>query len=640
MRSGHHRYALFILVALLAFSIAACGSDGPEGEGPPLEEIGRCADFTPERRALFGDIHAHTTLSLDANTQGTRLRPADAYRYARGEEVGLQPYDSAGNALRTAQLDRPLDFVAITDHAEFFGTLKGCLTEGSPIYERDECVSYRGSPVTSFYTFNILAGVDPSAVTQPEYCGVEGEDCHPLTREVWAEVRESAEEAYDRSEACEFTSFVAYEWTGSPGSANWHRNVIFRNHRVMDRPISYFDEPRPELLWPKLKSECIERGDGCDLIAIPHNMNLSAGTQLVGTRSDGSPLSEEDVRLQAEIEPLVEIYQHKGDSECLPGAPGGDDEFCSFEKLPYTTLGSANLGIESEPHASDYLRNILAKGLEIESRLGVNPYAFGIVASTDTHIGTPGGVSERDYAGHGGAGASARDELPVGLVDQVSFSPGGLAGVWAEENSREAIFEALRRKETFGTSGPRIPIRLFAGFDLPEDLCGDADRAAVGYERGVPMGGELIGESGRLRFAAWAGADEGEEVGLERLQIIKITRDGDEPNVTILEVVGDTTGTAQVDDECRPDPPNGGASELCGVIEDPDYDPAVPTLYYARVLQNPTCRWHAYACLEANVDCSRPPQLIPEGFEDCCDARYPRYDRERAWSSPIYLRPE
>lgn len=635
MRTADLHRALLLLSALF---FTACSSKDDEGEGPPLEELGRCADFTPERRALFGDIHAHTTLSLDANTQGTRLRPADAYRYARGEEVGIQPYDASGNPLRKVKIDRPLDFVAITDHAEFFGTLHGCLTEGSPLYELDECASYRTSPANAFYAFNILAALEPESVTQPEYCGVDGEICHPLTREVWREVQEAAEEAYDRSEACEFTSFVAYEWTGSPGSMNWHRNVIFRNHRVLDQPISYFDEPRPEVLWQKLKRECIERGDGCDLVSIPHNMNLSAGTQLVGTRSDGSPLTEEDAALQAEIEPLVEIYQHKGDSECLPGAPEAD-EFCGFEKLPYSTLGGANLGNESEPFASDYLRNILARGLEIESRYGVNPYAFGIVASTDTHIGTPGGVAEKGYAGHGGAGVSARDGLPEGLVDQVAFSPGGLAGVWAEENSREAIFEALRRKETFGTSGPRIPIRLFAGFDLPEDLCGEADRASIGYERGVPMGAELKSESGRLRIAAWAGADDQEEVGLERLQIIKITRNGAEPEVTILEVAGDTAGTAYVDDQCRPMPENGGANELCGVIEDPDFDPAVPTIYYARVLQNPTCRWHAYACLEANIDCGRPTSLIPEGYRDCCDTRYPRYDRERAWSSPVYLRP-
>lgn len=640
MRTGVYRQALFIVLIGVA---VGCSSDEEDVKGPPLEELGRCADFTPERRPLFGDIHAHTTLSLDANTQGTRLRPADAYRYARGEEVGIQPYDSSGKALRRVKIDRPLDFVAITDHAEFFGTLKGCLTEGSPIYERDECVSYRNSPTSSFYAFNILAALEPADVAQPEYCGIDGEECHPLTREVWQEVQEAAEEAYDRSEACEFTSFVAYEWTGSPGSANWHRNVIFRNHRVMDRPISYFDEPRPELLWRKLKSECIERGDGCDLIAIPHNTNLSAGSQLVGERSDGTPLSEEDALIQAEIEPLVEIYQHKGESECLPGAPGSEgDEFCTFEKLPYATLGGANLGNETQPHAADYLRNIFAKGLEMESRLGVNPYAFGIVASTDTHIGTPGGVSEKAYAGHGGAGVAARDDLPPGLVDQVAFSPGGLAGVWAEENSREAIFQAFRRKETFGTSGPRIPIRLFAGFDLPEGLCGEAERASIGYEQGVPMGGELIASSsGKLRLAAWASADEAEEVGLERLQIIKITRDGSDPRVTILEVAGDTTGAAYVDEDCRPVPERGGASELCGVIEDPDFDPSVPTLYYARVLQNPTCRWHTYQCLEANVVCDQPVlNPVPEGFEGCCDERYPKYDRERAWSSPVFLRPE
>lgn len=623
--------------------LVACGTETEEPELPP-EELGRCVDFDPLKRPLFGDAHVHTTISLDANTQGTRLRPIDAYRFALGEEVGIQPHDPEGNPMRTVRLRAPLDFVAVSDHAEFFGTIHGCLTPGSKIYDRDDCVTFREDPDKAFYRFNLLVSARPGDARYPAVCGKNAKHCKGPGDVIWREIREAAEAFYDREDTCRFTTFVAYEWSGAPGTRNWHRNVIFRNEHVLERPISYFDESRPEVLWRLLKEECIEAKGHCDVLAIPHNTNLSNGTMMTGIDSTGAPYTAAIAALQAELEPLIEIYQHKGDSECLPEL-GGPDEFCDFEKVPYVTLAGANLGSVSQPPEADFVRNILAEGMRIESEIDVNPFAFGIVAGTDTHLGTPGKVEEDGYPGHAGAGTPAREELPPGLVDDVYFSPGGLTAVWAEENSREAIFLAMRRKETFGTSGPRIPIRFFGAWDLPEGLCDDVDRVAKAYDAGVPMGGTLESSgASKPAFAVWASADPDSAVGLERLQIIKITVDGDSHEVEVFDVAGDTSGEATVDDACNPVPLEGGASELCGIFVDEDYDPTKKTLYYARALENPTCRWHTLACLAAGVDCE-DPETIGKGYEACCAPKSPNHPpvpreiRERAWTSPIWIAP-
>jgi hypothetical protein len=629
-----------LLVTLVL--LAACGSERPTGFPP--EELGRCADFDPLKRPLFGDTHVHTTISLDANTQGTRLGPADAYRFALGEEIGIQPHDAAGNAMRTVKLRSPLDFVAVSDHAEFFGTVRGCTDPGSSIYDRADCEMFRDSPDSSFLLLNFLLGNEPELAKYPGVCGTDGQLCRDLGDIVWREIQDAAEEAYDRDDTCNFTTFVAYEWSGSPDTQNWHRNVIFRNEHVLERPISYFDEPRPEELWRLLREDCIEGQERCDVLAIPHNSNLSNGTMMSGLDSTGTPYTEAIASLQALIEPIIEIYQHKGDSECLPEL-GGPDELCGFEKLPYSTLGGALFGFTNEPVPADYVRNILAEGVRLEGELGVNPFAFGIVASTDTHLATPGLVNEAAFPGHGGVGDPAREALPPGLVDDVTFSPGGLAGVWAEENSREAIFLAMRRKETFGTSGPRIPIRFFGAWALPDGLCDRVDRVAEAYEAGVPMGGTLEASGAEApSFAVWAAADPESEVGLERLQIVKITLEGDDTSVELFDVAGDDTGAATVDEQCRPVPATGGEAELCAVFTDPAFDPSKKTIYYARAVENPTCRWHARACLAAGVDCD-VPETITEGFEPCCDQAdppvpaYPREIRERAWTSPIWVEP-
>jgi hypothetical protein len=371
-------------------------------------------------------------------------------------------------------------------------------------------------------------------------------------------------------------------------------------------------------------------------------------------KRDGSPIDRAFAEQQAAMEPLIEVMQHKGDSECLPGTPTAD-ELCGFEKIPYDSLSTAALRIEVDPNPSDFIRDALGRGLGMLETLGVNPWRFGLVASTDTHLGTPGAVAETSYPGHGGAGAAARETLPSGLVDQVAFNPGGLVGVWAEENSRPSIFAALRRKETWGTSGPRITVRVFGGADLPADLCDTPDFAARAYATGVPMGGLLTDPSTRApRFFAIAQRDPGTgqprggggspsdadepSAALERLQLVKGSFVGGTFKTEVIDLA-----SADVDlpgaDPATCAPPPGGRDRLCATWTDPSFDRNAPAFWYVRVLERPTCRWSTRQCLAAGVDCARP-ETVTDGFEGCCDSRYPKTIRERAWTSPIWWEPQ
>ncbi|TNF35678.1 MAG: DUF3604 domain-containing protein [Deltaproteobacteria bacterium] len=596
-----------------------------------------CADRDPLRRALFGDLHVHTALSLDANLEGTRLRPLDAYRFAKGEEVGLPPYDAAGVAGRTLRLARPLDFAAVTDHAEFLGTVSACATPGSPPYDDAQCELIRDDPDTAFVAVNVYLAFEGEDVRYPELCGDDG--CRAAGEGAWEEIRAAAEAAQDPSEACTFTSFVGYEWSANPRTSNMHRNVIFADDRVPAWPTGYFDEPLPEGLWRALREGCLEAGTGCDALAIPHNSNLSTGRMFSGFDGAGRPIDAAYAEEQARIEPLVEITQHKGASECWPGSPVSD-EACGFERLPYNTLGGANLDVAAEPTAQDFVRDALVAGLGYADALGVNPWAFGVIGSTDTHLGTPGAVAEAGYPGHAGAGTAARDGLPPGLTDAVAFNPGGLMGVWAEENSRAAIFEAMKRKETWGTSGPRIQVRFFGGWDLPADLCDGFTLVETGYAQGVPMGGTLAAAPAAASapsFAVAAVADPaGDAARLDRVQIVKGWREGDTPKVAVYDVATTPTPGTVDEDTCATS--GGGSGELCAVWTDPAWEAGQRAFYYVRVLQTPTCRWSTLQCNAHGVDCD-VPATIGEGLEGCCDDRFERVVRERAWSSPIWYAP-
>ena len=638
------------LTLALGLTAAACGGD--EGTTQDTAEATdtvadadadagpvACLDRDPLRRPLFGDLHVHTALSLDANLQGTRLRPADAYRFAKGEEVGLPPYDAAGQAQRTLRLERPLDFAAVTDHAEFLGTVSACSTPGSGPYDSAECEMIREDPDIAFTAVNVYLAFEGEDVRYPDLCGDDGADCGPAGEGAWAEIREAAAAAQDASEDCVFTSFVGYEWSGNPRTSNLHRNVIFADERVPDWPVGYFDEPLPEGLWRSLRETCLDAATGCDALAIPHNSNLSTGRMFSGVDGAGQAIDAAFAEEQARIEPLVEITQHKGASECWPGSPVSD-EACGFERLPYNSLGGANLDASGEPKARDFVRDALIAGLGYADSLGVNPWAFGVIGSTDTHLGTPGAVSEVDYPGHAGAGVGARDEVPPGLTDAVAFNPGGLMGVWAEENSRAAIFAAMKRKETWGTSGPRMIVRFFGGWDYPAGLCDALDRVAQGYAGGVPMGGTLAappdGATGpSFTVAAMADAAEG-AARLAKIQIVKGWREGDQPRVAVYDVATSATEGTVDPDTCETS--GGGSGELCAVWTDPAWEAGQRAFYYVRVLQDPTCRWSTLQCHAHGVDCD-VPATIGEGLEGCCDDRFERVVQERAWSSPIWYSP-
>jgi hypothetical protein len=373
------------------------------------------------------------------------------------------------------------------------------------------------------------------------------------------------------------------------------------------------------------------------VLAIPHNSNVSGGLMFRDVRSDGAPLTRTDAERRARLERLLEVSQHKGDSECRGG---GSDELCGYEKLPYTRMEQmATPRMWQPPAQGSYAREALAEGLRLGRKLGANPFAFGLVAATDTHLATPGNVDEDRFVGHGAGTVSARLGVPP-LPDRIDFNPGGLAVLWAEENSRDALFEAMRRREAYGTSGPRIEVRFFAG-DYDAALCEARDFAAAGYARGVPMGGDLPARGTAPAFAVSALKDPGTLDGpgndLQRIQIVKLWLEGETPREAVFDVAGDAGGGAGVDPlTCNPTA--RGATKLCAVWRDPAFDPATPALWYARVVENPSCRWNAWACLAAQVDCSNPDG-VAEGLEPCCDPAVPKTIQERAWTSPIFYTP-
>ena len=376
---------------------------------------------------------------------------------------------------------------------------------------------------------------------------------------------------------------------------------------------------------------------GCDVLAIPHNPNLSNGHMfsLEYEGADGTRRSSAEIaKLRASMEPIVEMSQMKGDSECRNGmwnVLGATDELCDFEKMrPASTpdceagVGDGALGGRGCVSRRDYVRYALVEGLMEQERLGVNPFAFGFIAATDGHDAVPGAVEEW------------RQDLPLGTVRPESGrNLGGLAAVWAEENSREAIFDALRRRETYGTSGPRMSVRFFGGYDLPEGLCGDPGLVAKGYARGVPMGGE-IGASPRRwfrkgaapRFVVSAMADPGTAAHpgglLQRAQIVKAwADDAGRIHQQVIDVAGGPNDASVDAATCAPR--GEGAKALCGEWTDPDFDPSRAAIYYARVVENPSCRQSGWACVDGP---NRPAW---------CDApTTAKTIQERAWTSPIW----
>ena len=659
-------------LALLALAlIAACGDSSDDRApstptptpGAPAgapwqrtEERAACDDYDPLRQPFFGDLHVHTRYSADASIYGTKAEPRDAYDFARGGTIMFS--DALEQPTRPVRLERPLDFTAVTDHAEFFGEVDVCTRPDSPVYDIRMCRILRQYEAPDRQFGTIVQWLFPAGVDNPPpslaFCSTPGIDCDDAAASVWQEMQAAAEAAYDRTSACRFTSFIGYEHTPSRGGRHQHRNVIFRNHHVP--PIAYSQLETaaggvPQGLWTAIEDNCLDAGTGCEAVIIPHNPNLSDGLQFF------TPADAAEAQRRQDREPLAEIFQIKGGSECrydrLAGrGVGTADELCTFEQI----YDSAEVPGQRPPTVDEYparnlVRNTVADGLQLEETLGVNPFRFGFVASTDTHDAAPGNTEERGWEGAQGNN-DATPELQI--KSNRTNNPGGLAVAWAEENSRDALFTALRRRETYATSGTRPVLRFFAGA-LADVACGAPDFVARAYQTGTPMGGELGAVRGAAspRFAVLALKDPGtaEHPGtdLQRVQIVKAWLDGGEPRERVYDVAGDAANGADVDPAtCTPRGP--GAAELCAVWEDPEFDPDQRALYYARLVENPSCRWSTFVCKAAGVDplspeCSSQAAAGDPAFADCClaeseDPFFSPLVQERAWSSPVWYRQE
>jgi len=703
------------VVAALALT-AVTASAQPVQDWVRTETRDDCTGYSALRSPFFGDTHVHTAYSADAVLARTRNDPYDAYNFALGGTVGLPPYDAMDVALRTATIERPLDFTAITDHAEGFGEARICLNAGYAGYNDPLCSDIRATFLNEYHPTNPLpdpfitffqALTFPNAVRFAGVCGPDPyPDCYAEAGLVWQDTQDAAEAYYDRTAACSFTSFVAYEWSGQTSGNNLHRNIIFRNAEVPALPISYYEKWKAEDMRAELKTQCLDAPGNCDVLAIPHNSNMATDKMFHNRMTTNEALTPEWAELRASLERVMEISQVKGDSECRDGVIGTTDELCNFENNTTASITSGKLENDSDFSQYAYARGGLKRGLLLEKALGINPFALGFVGATDTHNGVPGAVSEVDYGRIGQTGVA--DSSPAFILSdatqpsKVELNPGGLSVLWAEENSRDSLFAAMRRRETYSTSGTRPIVRVFGG-RTPSDLCNNvATLVERGYDTGVPMGGDIGPELGKNspRFAVYAQKDPGGlSTPLQRAQVIKgwANKDG-ETFEEVYDVAGNPDNGASVDtDTCTPT--GTGSDTLCAVWEDPDFDPTQNAFYYVRVVENPVCRWHKRLCndlktcsvqlLSCSLDPTRTcttnaeceafdvgstctvvypavcvtdsdcevlgagacgatpavdcdvPSSVPPAAAECCDtAGNPWTIQERAVASPIYYHPD
>ncbi len=658
---------------VFSFLLAACGNESPPdpnqrpaGFADPLFPtdhtiVDRSVNQAPnpERNAYFGDLHVHTTYSFDAYAFGTLATPYDAYRFARGESIK----HPAGYDM---QLKEPLDFYGVTDHAMFMGVAPVAADTSSDFsrYPFTEVLHDLNAPdnmdrwslprrTGSFA--GLIAGLVPGIASGE----IDPEETLTITRRAWADTINAADMYNDPGR---FTTFVAYEYTtSSDDRGNLHRNVVFKSSdRVPEVPFSRMHSNNPEDLWNWMDTL---RDAGVESMAIPHNSNGSNGQMFKLVDFSGAPIDEEYAMQRMRNEPLVEITQIKGTSETHP-ALSTTDEWANFELMEFRV--ATNLA--SQPEGS-YVRDALRRGLTLEAQGITNPYAFGVIGSSDTHTAAAQN-DESNFSSKLGvlsADAQLRGSVPFSVIDGLIFKTAapnvmtevdgetflggagptygasGLAAVWAEENTREAIYAAFRRKETFATSGPRMRLRFFAGYGFPDDLMDMSDGVARAYATGVTMGADLSPEQsnpetkGAPRFAIWAQADA-DSAPLQRLQIIKgwIDTTGD-THEAVFDVA--CAGGVQVDAAGGRCPDNGasvdlsdcsmrantGDAELRALWSDPNFNASERAFYYARVLENPTCRWSTWDAIRAGTE--------------------PRSDlaatlQERAWSSPIQYIPQ
>jgi len=604
-----------------------------------------------EKNLYWGELHLHTAESFDSTMMGNKLGIEDAYRFAKGE-----PLIGAGG--ETMQLSRPLDFLAITDHAESFGIRAHCNVPNLSLLERAACwVMNQDNPIFLGIIVEGARGTAdpgdpalPAGVYQPKSRKVPGVDrfpsckwgggtverCYDNVSKDWARYVRLADAYYEPGE---LTTLIGYEYSpGMPDQGKHHRNVIFRSNVVPERSISSIDAPNAIELWKGLESNC-DKADGCDFLTIPHNSNKAWGLTYSRYTYDGQPYGEDDWRLRKRREPLAEIFQNKGASECALGV-GATDEECGFAQVLDPCLPGELAGCAFQ---TSFVRQGLKVGIELERELGFNPLQNGVIAATDNHNANPGAVEEWNHRGSVGTisspavrrlSGSGRGDKPYQSLLKFNSS-GGLAAVWAPENTREAIFDALARRETYATSGPRIALRFYAGWGIDEALIDDPGVVQHLEATAVSMGSVLATgqQPDSPEFLVWAIRDP-LDAPLQRVQMVKgWIDDAGQTHEKVVDIacadglqVDPTTGRcpdngASVDLTTCQYSAGSGATELKTLWRDPDYDPNQSAFYYVRVLMNPTCRWSSFDAIRLG----REP-----------DPRVPATIQERAWSSPIW----
>lgn len=580
------------------------------------------------REVLWGDTHVHSNLSLDANISGNRgLTPTDAYRFASGKMI------TANNGMK-ARLRRPLDFLLVSDHAEYIGVMAGLNSKDPLLLENATARRWEAA----------LSVGDYSPMTEFAQSLMDGESVlehEEYERRIWHSTIEAAEAA---NQPGTFTALIGYEWTSMPGGNNLHRVVVFRDgadrtSRIL--PFSAFDSDEPADLWAFM--DRYEQETGGRVFAIPHNSNLSGGLMFPG--ADDPRMTREYARQRSWREPLVEATQVKGDSEAHPFL-SPDDEFADYESWDRSNVSMA-VPHQDEWFKHEYVRSALKLGLAIEAETDANPYRFGLIGSTDSHTALAT-ADENDYWGkfvsaHPAPGRWQTPIVPSDTLPYVAYewemAASGYAAVWATENTREAIFDAMQRRETYATTGPRMTVRFFGGWTFGDADADAPDLAALGYREGVPMGGALSGsnrpEDAAPAFLVQVFRDP-DGANLDRLQIIKgwLEADG-----SLSEKIYDVAASdgRLADERGRVEALEStvnlaeatysnsiGAAALSTVWRDPDFDPDERAFYYLRVLEIPTPRWPTY-------DSVRFDEPLPEQIQ--------RVTQERAYTSAIWYDP-
>lgn len=609
---------------LLAGILAGCASQDPKvaaSADAPATSVSNTAAEASDTKVLFGDLHMHTGWSFDAFTFGTTATPEDAYNFAQGASLA----HPVGGVYK---LDRPLDFLAVTDHSEFMGVIMSMRDPANPLSQLPIAkAALDPDPKVSNAAFRAVSNAFRTG--DLSVFGDQKDTARKVANDTWSNVIEIANR---QNKPGKFTALIGYEWTSSDQGRNLHRNVLFRGDTA-PLPFTAVDSRRPEDLWKYLDAT---RRSGQAVLAIPHNSNLSDGEMFARTDSDGRPITAEYASARARNEPVAEIAQVKGVSEAHP-VLSPTDEFANFELLE--TYVASDKPVTK--FAGSYVRDAWRTGLSFQDGSGFNPYRFGVIGSSDSHVAmTP--AQESNYWGKvGKRDGTAKVRLDctycAGGSDISKFGSAGLAAVWATSNTRAGIFDALQRNETYGTTGPRMQVRFFGGYGMRNVAPGKAGWVQQAYRAGVPMGGKLTPALGqRPSFVVWALKDP-TGANLDRVQIIKLWSRNGESHEKIFDVA--LSGGRKVDPRTGKAPAVGntvdigkatytnaiGAVSLTANWTDPEFDPAAPAAYYVRVIEIPTPRWSTY-------DAMRLKRQIPRGL--------PPSIQERAFTSPIWYDPK